>query len=215
MRAGRHGRHDVPAAGVPGLKRRPAGRRPLVPPLTHGRHHVPQVTALGGEPVLGARRMVTVGNALKDPRLDQVIQPLGEDVAGDAEPRLEVIESGHAEERVPDHEQAPPLAHHVQALRDRARHVLEAGPLHGYSIVGCVIERITSRVSSMEKLMRRREVTWEDPMVSAALALDLSGLDYLRAIAEGRIPAPPIAALLGMSIADVQPGRVTFSLEIG
>jgi uncharacterized protein (TIGR00369 family) len=52
-------------------------------------------------------------------------------------------------------------------------------------------------------------------MVSAALALDLTGLDYLRAIAESRIPPPPIAVLLGMSIVDVQPGRVAFSLEVG
>jgi uncharacterized protein (TIGR00369 family) len=67
----------------------------------------------------------------------------------------------------------------------------------------------------MKKLLRRREVVWEDPMVGAALARDLSGLDYLRAIAEGRIPPPPLAALLGMGIVDVQPGRVTFSLEVG
>jgi uncharacterized protein (TIGR00369 family) len=67
----------------------------------------------------------------------------------------------------------------------------------------------------MEKLMRRREVSWEDPMVGAALARDLSGLDYLRAIAEGRIAPPPVAALLGMGIVDVQPGLVTFSLEVG
>jgi uncharacterized protein (TIGR00369 family) len=67
----------------------------------------------------------------------------------------------------------------------------------------------------MKKLMRRREVSWEDPMVAAALALDLSGLDYLWAIAEGRIAPPPIAVLLGMDIVDVQPGRVTFSLEVG
>ena len=52
-------------------------------------------------------------------------------------------------------------------------------------------------------------------MVGAALALDLSGLGYLRAIAEGRIPPPPIAVLLGMGVVDVQPGRVTFSLEVG
>jgi len=52
-------------------------------------------------------------------------------------------------------------------------------------------------------------------MVGAALALDLSGLDYLRAIADGRIAPPPVAVLLGMGIVDVQPGRVTFSLEIG
>jgi uncharacterized protein (TIGR00369 family) len=67
----------------------------------------------------------------------------------------------------------------------------------------------------MKKLMRRREVSWEDPMVGAALALDLSGLDYLRAIAEGRVPPPPIAVLLGMGIAEVQPGRVMFSLDVG
>ena len=52
-------------------------------------------------------------------------------------------------------------------------------------------------------------------MGGAALALDLSGLDYLRAIAEERIPPPPIAVLLGMGIVDVQPGRATFSLEVG
>jgi uncharacterized protein (TIGR00369 family) len=63
--------------------------------------------------------------------------------------------------------------------------------------------------------VRRRDVTWDDPLVSAALALDMSGLDYLRAIAEGRIPIPPIAALLGMGIVEVQPGRVTFSLDVG
>ena len=52
-------------------------------------------------------------------------------------------------------------------------------------------------------------------MVGAALALDMSGLDYLRAIADGRIAPPPIAVLLGMGVADVQPGRVTFSLAVG
>jgi uncharacterized protein (TIGR00369 family) len=67
----------------------------------------------------------------------------------------------------------------------------------------------------MEKLERYREVSWEDPMIGAALALDLSGLNYLRAIADGRIPPPPIAVLLGMGVVDVEPGRVTFSLEIG
>jgi len=51
--------------------------------------------------------------------------------------------------------------------------------------------------------------------VGAALALEMTGLDYLRGIAEGRIPAPPIAALLGLGIVEVEPGRVTFSLDVG
>jgi uncharacterized protein (TIGR00369 family) len=67
----------------------------------------------------------------------------------------------------------------------------------------------------VQELARQREITWQDPMVGAALALDLSGLDYLRAIAEGRIPPPPIAVLLGMGVVDVRPGQVTFSLEVG
>jgi uncharacterized protein (TIGR00369 family) len=62
---------------------------------------------------------------------------------------------------------------------------------------------------------RRRETTWEDPMVGAAQAMQMSGLDFLRALAAGAIARPPIAALLGMGIDEVEPGRVTFSLEIG
>ncbi len=62
---------------------------------------------------------------------------------------------------------------------------------------------------------RRREVTWADPLVGAALARDMSGLDYLRGIAEGRIPAAPIAALMGMSLVQAEPGQVTFRLDVG
>ncbi len=62
---------------------------------------------------------------------------------------------------------------------------------------------------------RRREITWQDPLVSAALARDLSGLDYLLGIAEGRIPPPPIAALLGMSVLRVERGQVSFGLDVG
>lgn len=61
---------------------------------------------------------------------------------------------------------------------------------------------------------RRRVITWDDPLVGAALAREMSGLDYLRAVASGRIPRPPIAALLGMSIDSVEPGHVTFALDI-
>jgi uncharacterized protein (TIGR00369 family) len=62
---------------------------------------------------------------------------------------------------------------------------------------------------------RQRHVTWQDPLVGAALARDLSGLDYLREIATGRIPPPPFAVLLGMSIVSVEPGQVVFGLDVG
>jgi len=63
--------------------------------------------------------------------------------------------------------------------------------------------------------VRQRTVTWQDPLVGAALARDLSGLEYLLGIAEGRIPGPPIAALLGMSVRSVERGRVAFGLDVG
>jgi uncharacterized protein (TIGR00369 family) len=66
-----------------------------------------------------------------------------------------------------------------------------------------------------EPAVRQRHVTWQDPLVGAALARDLSGLDYLREIATGRIPPPPIAVLLGMSIVSVEPGQVVFGLDVG
>ncbi len=68
---------------------------------------------------------------------------------------------------------------------------------------------------SMPSPARRRDVTWADPLVGAALARDMSGLDYLLGVADGRIPPPPIAALIGMSILRVEPGRATFGLDVG
>ena len=52
-------------------------------------------------------------------------------------------------------------------------------------------------------------------MTGAALARRLPGLEYLRSMADGRAPLPPVAALLGMGITGIEPGRVTFSLAVG
>ncbi len=62
---------------------------------------------------------------------------------------------------------------------------------------------------------RRRAVSWEDPLAGAALSLQLSGLDYLRKIVDGEVPPPPIAALMGMRLEEVEPGRAVFTLEVG
>ncbi len=43
---------------------------------------------------------------------------------------------------------------------------------------------------------RELRVTWEDPLASAQAGRELSGLEYMRAIAEGRLPAAPIARLM-------------------
>jgi uncharacterized protein (TIGR00369 family) len=59
---------------------------------------------------------------------------------------------------------------------------------------------------------RTLTVTWEDPMIGAAQVKDMSGIEYLRAMIDGRIPSPPIAKLMGFDIESVEPGRATFSV---
>ncbi|MFE0776037.1 PaaI family thioesterase [Streptomyces sp. NPDC058861] len=60
---------------------------------------------------------------------------------------------------------------------------------------------------------RTRTVEWEDPAASARAAGTMAGLDFLREIAAGRLPGPPIASLLGFALEEVGDGRVVFSFE--
>lgn len=60
---------------------------------------------------------------------------------------------------------------------------------------------------------RIRTVEWEDPVELAAGAAQLTGLEFMRAIADGRHPPPPIARLLDMSLLEVEHGRAVFALE--
>jgi uncharacterized protein (TIGR00369 family) len=43
----------------------------------------------------------------------------------------------------------------------------------------------------------------------------MSGLDFLRAIAEGRLPQPPIAETLGFMLMEVSPGYALFAMTPG
>jgi uncharacterized protein (TIGR00369 family) len=62
---------------------------------------------------------------------------------------------------------------------------------------------------------RSRTYDWQDPAVSVAVVGDYSGLDFLREVQAGRLPAPPISATLGMTLEEVEHGRVVFALVPG
>ncbi|MCX4616143.1 PaaI family thioesterase [Streptomyces mirabilis] len=62
---------------------------------------------------------------------------------------------------------------------------------------------------------RSRTYDWEDPAVSATAVGQYSGLDFLREVQAGRLPAAPIAATLGMTFEEVEHGRVVFALVPG
>jgi uncharacterized protein (TIGR00369 family) len=59
---------------------------------------------------------------------------------------------------------------------------------------------------------RERTITWDDPVAAAAGGRGLSGLEYMRAIAAGEIPPPPIAVLLGFELVEVEEGRAVFAV---
>jgi uncharacterized protein (TIGR00369 family) len=60
------------------------------------------------------------------------------------------------------------------------------------------------------EITRRRELVWQDPMPSAAVGAGLAGLDYMRAVMDGRVPPAPIAVTLNFSPVEVSEGRAAF-----
>jgi len=57
---------------------------------------------------------------------------------------------------------------------------------------------------------RRRSYEWQDPAISAAVAPGVAGIDFFRALLDGELPIPPIAATLGFTMVAADPGRVVF-----
>jgi len=59
---------------------------------------------------------------------------------------------------------------------------------------------------------RSHTITWNDPQVSAQAIKTMSGLDYLRALRDGRSPLPPMYRLFDFRLLDVEEGRVVIEL---
>jgi uncharacterized protein (TIGR00369 family) len=60
---------------------------------------------------------------------------------------------------------------------------------------------------------RTRTTTWQDPAPGLARASEMTGLEYVRAIFEGRLPHPPMAATMGFSGSEAEVGRAVFRSE--
>jgi len=62
---------------------------------------------------------------------------------------------------------------------------------------------------------RSLTVTWDDPASGAEAAREMSGLEYLRAMARGELPGVPMASLMGFGVAEIEEGRVVFECVPG
>ncbi|MBC8091011.1 MAG: PaaI family thioesterase [Pseudonocardia sp.] len=68
-------------------------------------------------------------------------------------------------------------------------------------------------MTTTEPELRERSHTWRDPRLTAAAARDVDGLTFLRRMASGEVPGPPIAMTLGFTVLEVESGRVVFGME--
>jgi len=58
---------------------------------------------------------------------------------------------------------------------------------------------------------RSKTITWHEPGPTTAKGLTMAGLDYLQAMAGGRLPQPPIGGLMEFAIVEAENGRVVFT----
>jgi uncharacterized protein (TIGR00369 family) len=64
-------------------------------------------------------------------------------------------------------------------------------------------------------MKRSLEVSWEDPMPLADAGRKMPGIEFLRAIRDGRLPHPPICAVLNYRLVEVEPGHAVFEATPG
>ncbi|MFL6332608.1 MAG: PaaI family thioesterase [Pyrinomonadaceae bacterium] len=64
-----------------------------------------------------------------------------------------------------------------------------------------------------EDKARTRTFSWEDPKALAEAAHGLSGLEFLKKVASGELPRPPISALMNFGLAELEKGRAVFTVE--
>jgi uncharacterized protein (TIGR00369 family) len=60
---------------------------------------------------------------------------------------------------------------------------------------------------------RTRTIEWQDPMHTARAAAGRSGLEFLKAIAAGDVPQPPISPALGFALVSAEEGVARFRGE--
>ena len=56
-----------------------------------------------------------------------------------------------------------------------------------------------------------KTLSWTDPAATSVHAATMEGLDFLRAMGDGRIPPPPISSHVNLDFVSVEPGEVVFS----
>jgi uncharacterized protein (TIGR00369 family) len=65
----------------------------------------------------------------------------------------------------------------------------------------------------MQDTMRTRTITWQNPAPIVDAAKTMSGEERLRAVISGKLPIPPMAALVGISLISAESGVAVFESQ--
>ena len=116
----------------------------LVAPLPQAGERDREVASLGCEAVFVALGALAVADAIENALLDEPAQSVGEDVAGDPEALLELVEATQPEERVANDQKRPALPDDLQCPGNRAVLSLVVVPEHESSVarVSCVTKLV-------------------------------------------------------------------------
>ncbi len=68
-------------------------------------------------------------------------------------------------------------------------------------------------MTTTDPASRSRTLTWQDPAPALERSAGLSGIEYLRELAAGELPAPPIGSHIDLAVESIEPGVVVMSAQ--
>jgi uncharacterized protein (TIGR00369 family) len=75
---------------------------------------------------------------------------------------------------------------------------------------GDAVEAAEAFAASSPETSRSRTLVWQDPVPTAVAGATMTGIEYMRAVVEARLPPPPIAVVMRMRPIEVEEGRAVF-----
>jgi hypothetical protein len=117
MAAGEQRVEVVPAAPMGHPRRQVEARTPAVLPFPHAERDRIEPETFFGEPVFQPPGDRAVGQTLQHAMLDQFSEPCGQGAAGGTCASSQVLEAPHAQERIAQDQERPPVAHHLEHTR--------------------------------------------------------------------------------------------------
>ena len=81
--------------------------------------------------------------------------------------------------------------------------------------MSAAVEAAREHAERSPEATRTREITWQDPVPTAALGMEMSGLEYIGAIVAGEVPPPPIAVTMNFAPVAFTEGTAIFEGEPG